>query len=163
MTATGTEENKTLEMTGDSTTVEMSTDELEEVHADDTMPVEPLPVIACPKCSTEMEKVTFQTIEIDRCPECQGIWFDLHEHEDLRALPGSEQIDVGADSAVVTEDSRSLNCPRCRTRMYTTRDPEQTHLVFEKCSVCYGVFFDAGEFADFKNVTFIEKLKALFV
>ncbi|GAB4461248.1 MAG: hypothetical protein OHK0029_26280 [Armatimonadaceae bacterium] len=124
----------------------------------------------CPKCRSvkvQMERVSFQEVEVDRCPQCLGIWFDLQEHETLRALPGSElpgseRIDTGAAGAVVTEDSQQLDCPRCRARMYTTRDPEQTHLVFEKCSVCYGVFFDAGEFTDFKQVTILERIRSLF-
>ncbi len=42
-----------------------------------------------------MEKVEFEKIEVDRCKDCQGIWFDILEHEDLKKIQGSEAINVG--------------------------------------------------------------------
>jgi hypothetical protein len=33
----------------------------------------------CPKDGARLEVVTFQGIEIDRCPECLGTWFDAGE------------------------------------------------------------------------------------
>ena len=49
----------------------------------------------CPKCGADMEKVTHQAIEVDRCTGCKGIWFDMLEHEHLKAMKGSEAIDTG--------------------------------------------------------------------
>lgn len=118
--------------------------------------------VSCPKCHVEMGRVTFQEIEVDRCPQCQGLWFDLMEHEELKKLPGAESIDAGARTASVSQEPRDLDCPRCKTKMLITRDPQQPHLVFEKCTICYGVFFDAGEFTDFKTVTILEYLRGLF-
>lgn len=118
--------------------------------------------VSCPKCQVEMTRVAFEEVEVDRCPQCQGIWFDLMEHEELKKLPGAEKIDTGAKTASVSPEPRELDCPRCKTKMLVTRDPQQPHLVFEKCSICYGVFFDAGEFSDFKNVTFLEYLRGMF-
>jgi uncharacterized protein len=118
--------------------------------------------VTCPKCQVEMGKVHFQEVEVDRCPQCHGLWFDLMEHEELKKLPGAESIDLGAKKATVSQEPRELDCPRCKTRMLITRDPQQPHLVFEKCSICYGVFFDAGEFKDFKDVTILEFLRGLF-
>jgi hypothetical protein len=45
------------------------------------------------------------------------------------------------------------------TRMSSTHDTDQPHIVFEKCSACSGVFFDAGEFTDFQEYTLAERLK----
>jgi uncharacterized protein len=118
--------------------------------------------VTCPKCQVEMGRVHFQEIEVDRCPKCHGLWFDLMEHEELKKLPGAETIDAGAKTASVSPEPRELDCPRCKTKMLITRDPQQPHLVFEKCAVCYGVFFDAGEFTDFKSVTILEFLRGLF-
>ena len=38
----------------------------------------------------------------------------------------------------------------------------QPHIAYESCGVCHGVFFDAGEFRDFREETFGERLRATF-
>ena len=49
----------------------------------------------CPKCLSDMEVVTFKTIEVERCTSCKGLWFDMLKQEDLKKLSGSEVIDTG--------------------------------------------------------------------
>jgi hypothetical protein len=41
-------------------------------------------------------------------------------------------------------------------------DHHQPHIHFESCTVCYGVFFDAGEFRDYKEQTLGESIGRLF-
>ena len=116
--------------------------------------------IQCPKCkTTTMSKVVFKGIEVDRCPKCSSIWFDLLEQEDMRKVKGSEAVDTGAGKYKTTSQGQKLDCPRCHTRMSPTHDARQPHIVFEKCSVCCGVFFDPGEFADLKKMTVREFLQ----
>ncbi len=118
--------------------------------------------ITCPKCNAPMEKVTFQSITIDRCTACKGIWFDALEKEHLKALAGSESIDVGAPAAQRRDQPVRINCPVCHTLMIRMVDHEQPHLWYESCTVCYGVFFDAGEFRDYKEHTVLERLRDVF-
>ena len=40
----------------------------------------------CPKCISPMVKVIFHNIEVDRCTDCQGLWFDEFEKEELEKL-----------------------------------------------------------------------------
>jgi Zn-finger nucleic acid-binding protein len=49
----------------------------------------------CPKCEHELEVVSFNDIEVDRCTNCMGIWFDHHEQDALKQLQGAENIDIG--------------------------------------------------------------------
>lgn len=35
----------------------------------------------CPKCGADLVTEDYQGIEIDRCSECSGIWFDAGEAE----------------------------------------------------------------------------------
>ena len=37
----------------------------------------------------------------------------------------------------------------------------QPHIRYEGCTVCHGVFFDAGEFSDMKRFTLAERLAAI--
>ena len=45
----------------------------------------------CPKCLNKMEVIDFRGIEIDRCTDCFGMFFDHLEKEDLKTLKGQNQ------------------------------------------------------------------------
>ncbi len=117
----------------------------------------------CPKCNSAMEKVSYQSIEVDRCTNCQGLWFDLLEHKQLKELRGSETIDVGnignAQAGSQPNTAQAINCPKCQTQMTRLADVKQAHLWYESCPVCHGVFFDAGEFRDYKEETILERFR----
>ena len=117
----------------------------------------------CPKCNALLEKVEYQTIEVDRCTSCRGIWFDMLEAEQLKAIKGSEKIDIG-DPKEGKRYNRveAINCPRCLTQMNITVDDHQPHIWYEYCEICHGMFFDAGEFSDFKEETVLDYFRDLF-
>ncbi|MFC1782164.1 zf-TFIIB domain-containing protein [Planctomycetota bacterium] len=116
----------------------------------------------CPKCLAEMEKVTHGEIEVDRCTDCRGIWFDMLEHEHLKAIEDSESIDIGDTEIGKRYDKfRAVNCPACQTKMIPMVDLAQPHICYEACTVCYGVFFDAGEFKDYAEHTIADFFKDL--
>ena len=62
----------------------------------------------CPKCKSDMAKVEFKGIEIDRCTNCSGIWFDILEEEDLKKIEGSERIDL--DNTEMAFPSHAFAC-----------------------------------------------------
>ena len=116
----------------------------------------------CPKCLSDMEVVTFKTIEIERCTSCKGLWFDMLKHEDLKKLSGSEVIDTGdPEIGKVYNKIDRINCPKCSTEMIRMADRHQHHIWYEGCHQCYGVFFDAGEFTDYKEETIMDYIKDL--
>lgn len=116
----------------------------------------------CPKCHSEFNTIEYEGIEVDKCSNCEGIWFDILEHQELKAVKGSESIDSG-DSKKGQEYNiiDKIICPKCKTQMIRMVDMEQPHIWFESCSICNGVFFDAGEFKDFKKYTFSDFMKNL--
>ena len=116
----------------------------------------------CPKCISPMVKVTFGCIEVDRCTDCQGLFFDEFEKELLRKLNGADTLDIG-DVKTGREFNKvdRINCPRCTSLMIRMVDLEQPHIWFEHCTVCGGSFFDAGEFKDFKEETLGDFFKDL--
>lgn len=111
-----------------------------------------------------MESLTYATVEVDRCTECRGLWFDMLEKEELKSMQGSESIDAG-DPQVGKQFNHidRIECPKCRTMMIRMVDLEQPHIWYESCPVCYGSFFDAGEFKDYKEETLTDSIKRLFV
>ena len=113
----------------------------------------------CPKCSTAMAKVVHEGVEIDRCTGCHGLWFDMLEHEDLKAISGSEAVDTGsADIGRANDGHSRIRCPVCDQPMIGMVVAAQPHIAYEACTVCYGVYFDAGEFTDFREETLAESL-----
>jgi ribosomal protein L37AE/L43A len=53
----------------------------------------------CPKCGAELIMVSYKGIEIDKCSQCQGIWLDCGELEQV--LEG-EQVFLSAGKRIFT-------------------------------------------------------------
>ncbi|MFT4584622.1 MAG: hypothetical protein ACI915_002746 [Gammaproteobacteria bacterium] len=73
-------------------------------------------------------------------------------HGYLRALGGSEVIDI--DDANVGRGFNKIDrilCPEYGIPMIRMVIRDQHNIWIECCSICTGVFFDAGEFSDFKD------------
>jgi Zn-finger nucleic acid-binding protein len=110
-----------------------------------------------------LSAVTFQNVEVDRCNECQGIFFDAGEHHELKEVRGSGAIDTGnVATGKMYNDVKDVSCPRCQTKMFKISDVDQCHITVDVCPACRGVWFDAGEFKDFRSYTFSDYIKSLF-
>ena len=118
---------------------------------------------SCPKCHSNMTKVSYASVDVDRCIRCGALWFDMMELERLTGVEGSEGIDIGNPEVGQHLDTTDrINCPVCQTQMLRMVDSRQPHIRYESCTVCHGVFFDAGEFKDYKEQTVIEFVRGLF-
>lgn len=107
--------------------------------------------------------MVYSEIEVDRCTNCQGIWFDSQEAQELKKMKGAESIDVGdASTGKKFDEIKTINCPKCQTQMTKMVDLKQSHIRYEKCPVCYGVWFDAGEFKDYKEENLSDVFKSIF-
>ncbi len=45
--------------------------------------------------------------------------------------------------------SHHIDCPHCHTPMIALTVHGHSRLKYESCTVCYGAFFDAGEFREY--------------
>ena len=115
----------------------------------------------CPKCGHGMEIVEHSDIEIDRCTNCHGLWFDDDEAHRMKDLEGSELIDHGDPEEGWKYDSRDdIDCPVCGKRMHKSYDKKQQHIWYEVCPE-HGMFMDAGEFTDFKDESMLDWFRSL--
>ena len=117
----------------------------------------------CPKCGTSMQRVYIAAAIIDRCEVCGGLWFDALERERLLQHPEAVQkLDCGplAPARVMNKVTR-IHCPRDGSAMIHQVDAQQRHVGFESCTICGGVYLDAGELRDLSEVTLLERLKTL--
>jgi uncharacterized protein len=116
----------------------------------------------CPKCNGAMDTVRVDEFEVDRCASCEGLWFDLREHEHLRNIKGSTaKLDTGDPAMGRKMDVvRDVQCPRCQVKMVKLAFPEQPHIRYEQCATCGGAFLDAGEFSDWKSFSLAERVRS---
>ncbi|MDH4047713.1 MAG: MFS transporter [Gammaproteobacteria bacterium] len=116
----------------------------------------------CPKCRSDMEQVVHDGIEIDRCTNCNGIWFDVGEAEQLRNKQAAAAIDTGDSKRGQRGNNIDrYRCPRCSGAMVRMVDPGQRHIWYETCGSCHGSFFDAGEFKDLSELSLSDWFKGL--
>ncbi|MEL7449365.1 MAG: zf-TFIIB domain-containing protein [Pseudomonadota bacterium] len=116
----------------------------------------------CPKCGSDMEIVVHENVEIDRCTNCKGLWFDAGEIGPLLKPKLARAVDIGdADTGAHTNAIDRYPCPRCSGAMVRMVDARQSHIWYEKCASCGGTFFDAGEFRDLAKVSIADFFKTL--
>jgi Zn-finger nucleic acid-binding protein len=117
--------------------------------------------LQCPKCTHGMAEVKYGGIVIDRCSNCQGLWFDVGEAEQLKDRWMGDALDPGDASEGKKWDAvEDIDCPRCGKKMHKTSDPKQPHIWYERCDE-HGLFMDAGEFSDYKHETLMDKFRGL--
>ncbi len=99
----------------------------------------------CPVCKEPMLAVEYEDIEIDCCPECQGIWLDEGE---LDLLFGDHALTVnfltgGDPDAARGEQARP--CPLCDAPMSKAVSAGPKPVVHDFCPQDHGLWFDGGE------------------
>jgi len=102
-------------------------------------------IIECPKCANSLESKTLETIPVDQCPTCQGIWFDEQElqsvltrsHELRRGLHGRNR-----DPSL---DQKRGACPRDKSALLRAFSATDEHIVLDMCPECHGLWLDGGE------------------
>lgn len=120
--------------------------------------------MTCPKCNAAMQAVTVGEYEVDRCTGCGGLWFDLREHEHIAESKADvARLDTGdASTGAAQNELRDVQCPACHVKMLKLSVPDQLHIKYESCPVCFGAFFDAGEFKDYASRTLAEQVGNFF-
>ncbi len=106
----------------------------------------------CPKCPHgKLEVVTVDEVEVDRCAECRGIWFDQAE---LGELLDKERDKVtpllgGEDEAGF--DYERGSCPRDGKQLLRVKSVRNPAITLDHCSACRGIWLDSGEFQRIKD------------
>lgn len=98
-----------------------------------------------------METIEVRTYRVERCTACGGMFFDNAEEEILLQTGPASAIDTHP-ARPVGESEEPLDCPKDGARMMTIRDPEQPHISIERCTLCHGSFYDAGELRDVESL-----------
>jgi Zn-finger nucleic acid-binding protein/endogenous inhibitor of DNA gyrase (YacG/DUF329 family) len=118
-----------------------------------------MPGLSCPGCSRAMRSLALAraplaSISIDLCDDCQAIWFDATESQQLtpgaviqlfRAIGSSQATQRAAYPAL-------LPCPRCTTPLSFTQDLQHTtRFTYYRCRYGHGRFTPFVQFLREKN------------
>ena len=116
----------------------------------------------CPSCQIPldiwMQKDKYGlALELDRCPECRGIYFDKHEALRLNS-ESKDNFLQEIDSPPVSQTMQLEDpiCPGCKTKMSRLEErswPETLHA--SRCDKCEGMWLSESDILEF--MTFREK------
>ena len=118
----------------------------------------------CPKCPGTMETKTYgRKITVHRCDQCGGLFCKPDALVEMKREWMSEIVlDTGSSKVGQQYNAMGdIDCPECGIPMDKTYDKNQTHIWFESCGQCEGIYFDAGEFSDLKRDTFMDRIRDL--
>jgi Zn-finger nucleic acid-binding protein len=96
--------------------------------------------LKCPECRIKMIQLDHHGVTLDRCPGCDGLWFDIEEiHRYLKAHPATPHHGVPEDYEF-TKCTRGLgeDCPCCGEKSFELGGFRG--VVFQRCTWCGGIF-----------------------
>jgi Zn-finger nucleic acid-binding protein len=109
-----------------------------------------------------MRSQTIGAVEVDRCLSCGGLWLDVMERDKLLEAGAAALVDTVMPRQANAPKDRTTKCPRDRSSLIHMVARPQSHISYESCTVCGGVFFDAGELKDLSEFTLRERVRSMF-
>ena len=106
-----------------------------------------VPPMDCPKCEGKLVEKTYGRVRVDRCVDCEGIWFDANEVRALVAHATRQKDDVpqtAAKGKSVLDDATG-RCPHCVDTLDRVESLAVAGLHYDRCRTCRGAWLDAGE------------------
>lgn len=105
----------------------------------------------CPVCDVPMNEKEYSGEIVDRCPQCNGIYFDKGELEAILEIIGLFQnikLDENEiDTIPQIERDRKLYCPDDNTLM---EEQDVGGLIIDVCPKCGSIWLDDGEISALK-------------
>jgi len=103
----------------------------------------------CPVDGNELEKFAVDSVEVEKCPECQGLWFTKREIRQAEEEEGVDEgwmgFDLWSDQDSFSTELSSRECPVCSKNMATIAYGH-TEVKVDYCMEEHGIWLDQGEF-----------------
>ena len=111
--------------------------------------------LICPRCDIALEEITLemeQDLDLERCPECQGLFFDPGELEFMldQSVKHVLQIDhnklaaLSEESTIGRMKNRYVKCPHCTDLMNYYNYGGRSGVIVDWCKP-HGIWLDGGE------------------
>jgi Zn-finger nucleic acid-binding protein len=125
----------------------------------------------CPRCLTNSKEVLLQnmvldSIELDVCNSCGGIWFDKQElasaisldkqtvesfYNKLNSLKVQNEISETASNEQGFTKDLILKCPKCNIEMSKYKYMYTSNIYIDSCDRCEGIWLDNNELLNIIN------------
>lgn len=103
--------------------------------------------LTCVKCTSVLDRASFEGLDVDLCPRCGGLWLDRGEITRAARLPEDELTrlrgllrESGGPPPLPT--SHLVPCPACEGKL---SEVTLGAVHVDYCSTCHGIFLDRGE------------------
>jgi Zn-finger nucleic acid-binding protein len=98
----------------------------------------------CPACGGKFGSVQVGPYQVDQCGACGGVWLDERELEKILAVDHRVLKQKRSDAEAAAPKDKKGKCPRCGGTLIKMANL-RANINTDSCSVCYGMFLDAGE------------------
>lgn len=99
----------------------------------------------CPVCLVPMFIMELDSVEVDHCFSCKGIWLDAGELEELLHSAAAKD-ELLASFTIVNSTETIRRCPICLSKMNKVEVGEKgTKVLIDSCKKDHGIWFDEGE------------------
>jgi Zn-finger nucleic acid-binding protein len=100
----------------------------------------------CPACKNAMITLELDSVEIDHCLSCGGIWLDGGELEHLIGQPDQVTALLNSFGVANPHGEKKRRCPICDRPMAKIQvGKDNTSVIIDRCQRAHGLWFDAGE------------------
>ncbi len=103
----------------------------------------------CPACRVSMQEKVYESIKLDECPSCQGVWLDEGEVKQIaedRSLAFSldQKLKV-LDLGLAPDSEHRRHCPKCKSELTLVQYAVDSGIYIDRCPNKHGIFLDSGE------------------
>lgn len=118
----------------------------------------------CPRCPDSLlSPALVETVTIDRCPSCHGMWLDATELEKLVELRPASLLKDDARFTANPSQADRLACPACTgARLIKLSSLDSPGTILDSCTVCFGTWLDAGELDKLVHPGLKARIRSLF-
>ena len=103
----------------------------------------------CPVDGNTLEKFEVDSVDVEKCPQCQGMWFSKGELSQAEEAEGVDEdwlgFDLWTDKEAFKAEKSSRKCPVCSQEMATIVYGS-TEVKVDYCVEEHGIWLDHGEF-----------------
>ncbi len=97
----------------------------------------------CPRDGTDLTTQRDKGVDVDRCPQCQGLWLDKEELDEIEATVAPDE-DTRRATIEYSKRPSELSCPICGKPMLAF-NYRAYNLELDACEEEHGFWLDAGE------------------
>lgn len=108
----------------------------------------------CPKCNNELREEKVDTILVNRCDQCGGMWVSQTELTELEDEAWKDEDDKG--ELEFNKIQSNLNCPECNAAMVRF-NYRYSDLLLDACPNLHGFWLDKGEDKQIEEIMIEDK------